>query len=454
MSKIRTNNVISKSKMPRHGHVFSPASRAYFAWQAGELDEGTLNQRESGKFFPTTAADQLDVYAKQDTLNAAPPPDGKIASANQLTGAALDAPGSHWQKHEVRGGEALQVAWHFTANHATRRWNYFMTKEDWNPERVLSRDQFEAEPFYTVQINLQPFWEHTDAMMPSSPTVHDVPLPQREGYHVLLAVWEVANTGNAFYQVIDLDFLADDAGEERPTTPSHLMTREVTDKHITLTWGASTGPHPIAAYRLIRNGSTTVDVIAPLLSWMDNSVRPETLYTYFISAIDELGNMSTPSRAIEVITPAEGGENAPPTAPKNLHSMGQTSTVVSVMWGASTGPSAITQYLIYRNDQEIARVKADKTSFDDTGLTPNTQYRYYVTALDERAQASAPSNVLSVKTEADQGGGEYPLWALNTKYLVNERVSHNGKHWQCLQAHISNVSWAPGQADTLWTQVA
>lgn len=98
------------------------------------------------------------------------------------------------------------MAWHFTANHATRRWNYFMTKEDWNPERVLSRDQFEAEPFYTVQINLQPFWEHTDAMMPSSPTVHDVPLPQREGYHVLLAVWEVANTGNAFYQVIDLDF--------------------------------------------------------------------------------------------------------------------------------------------------------------------------------------------------------------------------------------------------------
>ncbi|WP_260334510.1 lytic polysaccharide monooxygenase [Streptomyces beigongshangae] len=32
-------------------------------------------------------------------------------------------------------------------------------------------------------------------------------LPERRaGHHVLLAVWEVADTGHAFYQVIDLQF--------------------------------------------------------------------------------------------------------------------------------------------------------------------------------------------------------------------------------------------------------
>ncbi|WP_424141112.1 lytic polysaccharide monooxygenase [Sodalis glossinidius] len=41
-------------------------------------------------------------------------------------------------------------------------------------------------------------------MTPPDPTIHDVMLPQRSGYHVILAVWEVANTGNAFYQVIDV----------------------------------------------------------------------------------------------------------------------------------------------------------------------------------------------------------------------------------------------------------
>ncbi|GLW98996.1 lytic polysaccharide monooxygenase [Microtetraspora sp. NBRC 16547] len=46
----------------------------------------------------------------------------------------------------------------------------------------------------------------SDDLMPDNPTVHQVSLPHdRKGYHVLLAVWEVADTGNAFYRVIDLD---------------------------------------------------------------------------------------------------------------------------------------------------------------------------------------------------------------------------------------------------------
>lgn len=149
-------NVISRSTTPRHGHIFSPGSRAYFAWQAGEIDEGALNQRESGKFFPQTAGGRTDPYARDDVANAAPPPDGRIASANQSTGRHLDQPGSHWRKHEVRGGEILDVSWTFTANHVTRRWNYFITREGWDPSRVLSRDQFESQPFFQVQINLQP----------------------------------------------------------------------------------------------------------------------------------------------------------------------------------------------------------------------------------------------------------------------------------------------------------
>src|SRR5699024_5952676 len=35
---------------------------------------------------------------------------------------------------------------------------------------------------------------------------HDCVIPEREGYHVILAYWEVADTANAFYQVIDANF--------------------------------------------------------------------------------------------------------------------------------------------------------------------------------------------------------------------------------------------------------
>jgi len=90
-------NAISRSNSPKHGHVFSPSSRAHFEWLAGRLDEGALNQRESGKFFPLTAGGVRDVFAIDDDANVPPPRDGKIASADQLTGALLDEPGRHWQ---------------------------------------------------------------------------------------------------------------------------------------------------------------------------------------------------------------------------------------------------------------------------------------------------------------------------------------------------------------------
>lgn len=35
---------------------------------------------------------------------------------------------------------------------------------------------------------------------------HTIKLPERSGYHVILGVWEVADTGHAFYQVIDVNF--------------------------------------------------------------------------------------------------------------------------------------------------------------------------------------------------------------------------------------------------------
>jgi chitin-binding protein len=441
-------NVISRSTTPRHGHIFSPGSRAYFAWQAGEIDEGALNQRESGKFFPHTTSGRTDPYARDDVANAAPPPDGRIASANQATGRHLDQPGSHWRKHEVRGGEILDVSWTFTANHVTRRWNYFITREGWDPARVLSRDQFEAQPFFQVQINLQPYWQHSNAMKPASPTVHEVPLPQREGYHVLLAVWEVADTANAFYQVVDLDFVPSDGGGQRPGTPTGLAAGNVTDRQVVLSWNAATGPFPIARYRLSRNGTTSVDVQAPLLTWTDQSVAAETLYSYFITAIDNQGNESPPSRAIEVRTPAQDGA---PSAPLNLHSMGQTAQSVNLMWGASTGSARIEEYLLFRDDRQVQSLDGDVTHWMDNGLSPSTEYRYMVKARDSQGRLSSPSNVLSVRTSNAEG--QYPAWQLNTRYETGAVVSHAGGHWRCLQAHTSySQDWAPGlpTSEVLW----
>ncbi|MET8019208.1 lytic polysaccharide monooxygenase auxiliary activity family 9 protein [Streptomyces decoyicus] len=186
----------------RHGTVTRPESRAQLHladWQAAGL--------EAGKFFPATESGLTDAYAPDDVANFEPPQDGRIASAGKDFAAKLDEPDAQqdWHKHPVSAGKALDITWNYHAEHKTRRWNYFLTKSGWDPGARLTRAQFDLEPIATYQNSGQPYWSAGD-LLPENPTVHSITLPgDRHGYHVLLSVWEVADTGNAFYQVIDLN---------------------------------------------------------------------------------------------------------------------------------------------------------------------------------------------------------------------------------------------------------
>lgn len=63
----------------------------------------------------------------------------------------------------------------------------------------LTRASFETEPFCHIEgKNIQP------STGPDLP--HECTVPERQGYHVILAAWDVADTGATFYNVIDVDF--------------------------------------------------------------------------------------------------------------------------------------------------------------------------------------------------------------------------------------------------------
>ncbi|MFF4606904.1 lytic polysaccharide monooxygenase auxiliary activity family 9 protein [Streptomyces sp. NPDC001339] len=188
---------------PSHGWVTQPPSRAAILFNDGYPS----NALEAGKFFPATQGGLTDPLQPADIPSDTPPPDGKIASAGYTHGGApqLDEV-REWKKVDLISGGELKVVWNFTQQHKTRRYNYFVTKNDWDPQQPLSRSQFEAVPFAKLEPNGDtPYWELPDPS-PQEPVQHTITLPQREGYHVVLGVWEVADTGNAFYQVIDANF--------------------------------------------------------------------------------------------------------------------------------------------------------------------------------------------------------------------------------------------------------
>ncbi|WP_176735142.1 lytic polysaccharide monooxygenase, partial [Aeromonas hydrophila] len=101
-----------------------------------------------------------------------------------------------WTRREVQAGP-FAISWTFTANHVTRNWRYYLTKQDWNPNQPLTRAAFELTPFCVVDGNMT---------QPPKQVTHQCNLPQRTGYQVILGVWEVGDTSNSFYNVIDANF--------------------------------------------------------------------------------------------------------------------------------------------------------------------------------------------------------------------------------------------------------
>ncbi|GAA4192776.1 hypothetical protein GCM10022252_34710 [Streptosporangium oxazolinicum] len=111
-------------------------------------------------------------------------------------------------------------------------------------------------------------------------------------------------------------------------------------------------------------------------------------------------------------TPALGssGDTTPPTAPAGLAASGTTSTGATLSWTASTDDSGVTGYDILRapgaSGGTFTQVGTSATtSFGDTGLTPNTTYRYQVRARDAAGNVSPVSNTAQVTTQPGTSTG-------------------------------------------------
>ncbi|ELV8717373.1 N-acetylglucosamine-binding protein GbpA [Vibrio vulnificus] len=135
-----------------------------------------------------------------DGFPASGPRDGKIASAESALANALDEQtADRWVKRPIQAG-AQNFEWTFTANHVTKDWKYYITKSDWNPNQPLARASFDLTPFCVVDGGM---------VQPPKRVSHTCNVPEREGYQVILAVWDVGDTAASFYNVIDVKFDGD-----------------------------------------------------------------------------------------------------------------------------------------------------------------------------------------------------------------------------------------------------
>lgn len=463
-----------------HGYIESPASRAYMCKQGENTNCGAIQYEpqsvEAIGNFPTTG-----------------PADGEITGGG-IFKELYEQKADRWNKVTLQTG-LNTFTWKLTAAHATSEWKYYITKANWDPNKPLGRDDLEL--LFSVDDN---------GAKPNPTTSHQFNIPaDRTGYHLILGVWEIADTPNAFYQVIDANIVSGGA-VQGPTVPANVNATSKTATSVTLKWTASTAPTGIASYEIYRNGvlvgtSTTN-------TYVDQGLTASTSYVYTVRAVDGAGDKSQASPAVTVTTSTEGnsggGDNnnnypewastkvylggakvqyngatyeakwwtqnetpgktqvwklisdagqgpTGPSVPTGVHSMKTTSSSVSLMWTASEGAA---QYEIYLNNTLLG--KSTSAVYEATGLSAGTSYVFTVVAVDGagiKSQASSPFTVKTATEDGVGGGGNegslYPEWDAKKAYVGGDKVQFDGATYE---AKWWTYNELPNKAD-VWKQI-
>ena len=129
----------------------------------------------------------------------------------------------------------------------------------------------------------------------------------------------------------------------------------------------------------------------------DTGLSPATTYTYRVSAFNA-GGSSAPSNTASATTQA----NQAPAAPSNLRITSTANRALGLAWNDNSTNE--TGFQLERctgatctNFAQIAQPGANVTTFNNTGLTRRTTYRYRIRAFNAGG-SSAYSNIVNGTT--------------------------------------------------------
>ena len=187
--------------------------------------------------------------------------------------------------------------------------------------------------------------------------------------------------------------------DDPPTTPGNFTATAAGQTSINLAWTASTDASGIREYRIERNGTLITQAPANARSYVDNNggagLTPDTLYSYSIIAVDNASPANASSSAVASARTQAAPDTAPPTVPTGLAATVLSSTSIRLNWSASTDPSNIASYRIYRDGVRIN--SSASTQYTDTGLTASTQYTYTVSAVDASPQQNESAQSVAIQ---------------------------------------------------------
>jgi chitodextrinase len=173
-----------------------------------------------------------------------------------------------------------------------------------------------------------------------------------------------------------------------PSVPAGLSAEAVSGSQINLDWNPSSGSP--SSYRVYQVGTNNpiATVNAPATAYNVTGLNPETQYCFTVSAVDAAGNESEQSSQACATTE----DVTAPSVPANLSAEAVSGSQINLDWNPSSGSPD--RYRVYQEGvaNPIATVNAPGTSYNVTGLNPETQYCFTVSAADAAGNESDRSS--------------------------------------------------------------
>ena len=185
---------------------------------------------------------------------------------------------------------------------------------------------------------------------------------------------------------------------QAPTAPTGLAASNIAQTTVDLNWNASTDNVGVTGYDVYQ-GNTVITTVATT-SYQVTGLTASTAYSFSVKAKDAAGNESDASTMVNVTTLSQTDTQAP-TAPTGLTASNIAQTTVDLNWTASTDNVGVAGYDVYQGSNVITTVTT--TSYQVTGLSPDTAYSFSVKAKDAAGNESDFSNVVNVTTLTSGG---------------------------------------------------
>lgn len=181
-----------------HGSMSVPPSRVYHCAQ-GNIESPSdpacrahVQQFGTQAFYNWNGVNQANAAGNHRAVV----PDGTLCGGNNAMFQGLDAV-RDWRAQPIAPDASGRFRFEFRAPapHSTRDWIFYVTRNGWDGSRPLRWDDLEE----FCRLGNVPL---------STGNVYrlDCPLPQRNGRHVIFNVWQRADSPEAFYTCVDVQF--------------------------------------------------------------------------------------------------------------------------------------------------------------------------------------------------------------------------------------------------------